>query len=118
MLRADRNVSLGQSDIAAVDLGGQHGLLAALAALGEPGAEHLLGAALAGVEAVDVGGVEEVDPLGERAVHDRVRVGLLGLPAEVHGAEAEAGDGQAAAAEVRVLHGNPPWHPGPRAAGR
>src|SRR3712207_8804064 len=45
------------------------------ATLGEPAAEHLLGAALADVEAVDVGRVEEVDPLGESAVHDRVRVG-------------------------------------------
>ena len=113
MLRADRKVSLGQSLIAAVDLGRQDGLLAALAALGEPGAEHLLGAALALVEAVDVGRVEEVDPLGQRPVHDLVRVGLLGLPAEVHGAQAEPGDRQAAASEVRVVHA---IHPGTLAA--
>src|SRR3954467_8005861 len=94
---------------AAVDLGGEHGLLAPFAAQGEPGAEHLFGAPLARVEAVDVGGVEEVDALGQRPVHDRVRVGLLGLPAEVHRAETEAGDRQSAAPEVRVLHDD---HPG------
>ena len=38
---------------------------------------------------------------------------LLGLPAEVHRAEAEPGDRQAAAPEVRVLHGD---HPGTLAA--
>src|SRR3712207_2500067 len=92
----------------AVDLGGQHRLLAALAAAGEPAAEHLLGAPLARVEAVDVRGVEEVDALGQCPVHDRVGVELLGLPPEVHRAEAQAGDRQAAASQVRVLHGRQP----------
>ena len=31
-------------------------------------------------------------------------VGFLGLRAEVHGAQAEAGDFQAGAAQLRVLH--------------
>src|SRR3954449_2911324 len=94
---------------AAVHLGRQHGLVPPLPALGEPRADHLLGAALALGEPVDVGRVEEVDPLLEGAVHDRVRVLLGGLPAEVHGAEAQPRDRQAAAAQVRVLH---EIHPG------
>src|SRR3954447_7375773 len=93
----------------AVHLGRQDRPVPPLAALGEPRADHLLGAALALGEPVDVGRVEEVDPLLEGAVHDRVRVLLGGLPAEVHGPEAQAGDRQAAAAQVRVLH---EIHPG------
>ena len=55
---------------------------------------------------VDVGGVEEVDALVVGGVHDRVRVGLGGERAEVHGAEAQAADGEAGTAEVGEFHGS------------
>lgn len=53
---------------------------------------------------VAVGGVQEVDPMIVRRVHDRVRVRLLGLRAKVHGAQTKAGDGEAGAAEVSEVH--------------
>jgi hypothetical protein len=87
-----------------VDLGGDHGPVAAPAALREPAPDDLLGQALAGMPAVDVGGVEEVHALLVGAVHDREGVLLRGLRAEVHGAEAQPAHGQPGAAEVRVLH--------------
>ena len=88
-----------------VELGGDDHLLAAPATLREPAADDLLGPPLPLLPAVDVGGVEEVDALLEGAVHDGVRNVLLGrLGAEVHGAEAEAADGEAGAAQVRVFH--------------
>lgn len=90
----------------AVQLGGDDRALAADAVAGEPGADDLLGAALAGGAAVGVGRVEEVDALVEGVVHDVVGGRLVGLGAEVHGAQAEAGDGKAGPAEVRVLHGD------------
>ena len=100
----------------AVDLGGQHGLLAALAALGEPGAEHLLGAALAGVEAVDVGGVEEVDALGERPVHDRVRVGSPRSSSRSSWCRDRAGRPTVRCVRGACTPWRPHWHPGGRAA--
>ncbi len=92
----------------AVQLGGEDGPLAAAAALREPAADDLFGAALVLGPAVDVGGVEEVDALLVGGVHDLVGVGLFGVRAEVHGAQAQAGDGQAGTAEVGELHGPPP----------
>ncbi len=88
----------------AVHLGGEHDLVAAPAALGEPPADDLLGDTLAELPSVDVGRVEEVDAVLERAVHDGVAVGFGGLGAEVHRAEAQPADRQAGAAEIRVLH--------------
>ncbi|MNS88881.1 hypothetical protein D3C72_1228730 [compost metagenome] len=89
----------------AVDLGGDDDLLAPAAALGEPAAEDLLGDALAAHPAVDVGRVEEVDAVLERAVHDGERVRFGGLGPEVHRAQAQPADHQAGAAEVGVFHG-------------
>ena len=88
----------------AVELGREDGALAALAALREPAADDLLRRAASALAAVDVRGVEEVDAELVGAVHDRERVGLAGLRAEVHGAQDGAGDGQTGAAEIRVLH--------------
>jgi hypothetical protein len=59
---------------AAVELGGDHRLLPAAAAFREPPADDLLGDALTGLPAVDVGGVEEVKPGVMCRVHDRVAV--------------------------------------------
>jgi hypothetical protein len=42
--------------------------------------------------AVDVGGVEEVDAVLERLVHDREAGCLVGYPAEVHRPERETAD--------------------------
>ena len=57
--------------------------------------------------AVAVGGVDEVDALVERAADDADAVVMVGIApaAERHGAEAEAGNLEAAAAEASVLHG-------------
>jgi hypothetical protein len=86
----------------AVELGGEHGALAATAAAGEPAAEDLLG--LAGLGAVAVGGVEEVEAVLVSGVHDRVAVGLAGAGAEVHRAQAQRGDLEAGAAELAIVH--------------
>src|SRR5690606_34925296 len=84
-----------------VDLRGEHDALPAVAGgLGEPAADDLLGASGVAGPAVDVGGVEEVDAQFQRAVHDGEAVGLAGLGAEVHGAQADRADEHAAAAEV------------------
>ena len=56
----------------AVELGREDRTLAPSAALGEPAPDDLLGDALALLPAVDVRGVEEVDAVLVRAVHDRV----------------------------------------------
>ncbi len=85
-------VVIGPVAHAAVDLGGQDDLLAASAALGEPAPDDLFGDAFADLPAVDVGGVEEVDAEFEGLVHDGEGLFFGGLRAEVHGAEAEAGD--------------------------
>jgi hypothetical protein len=92
-----------------VDLGRENDPLPA-PALGEPAADDLLRGAEALLHvrglraAVDVGGVEEVDALFERLVHDREAGRLVGDPAEVHRPEREPADLQARASEVRVLH--------------
>ncbi len=89
----------------AVDLGRQHGLLAPAAALREPPADDLLGLGAA----VDVGGVEEVHARLQRRVHQLVARRLVGVRAEVHGAEAQRADAEAGAAEEAVVHaGNLP----------
>src|SRR5262249_33516334 len=89
----------------AVHLGGDDNLLAPAAALGEPATDDLFGDALAELPPVHVGGVEEIDAVFAGAVHDREAVRLRRDGTEVHGAQAEAADGQAGTAEVRVLHG-------------
>ncbi len=85
-------------------LRGEHDLLAPLATLREPRADDLLGAARALRSAVAVRGVEEVDAELERAIHDRVRVGLGRQRPEVHRAEADRADTECGAAETSVFH--------------
>jgi hypothetical protein len=87
------------------ELGGEHHLVAP-AGGGEPLADHALGEP---VLAVHVGGVPEVHPGGERALHHREGGGLVGADpvheavgvglAERHGAEAEGRDLHAGVAE-------------------
>ena len=89
----------------AEDLGREHDLLAASAALREPAADDLLGRAGTLRSAVAVRGVEEVDPELERAIHDLVRVGLARERAEVHRAEADRADAQRGTSETSILHG-------------
>ena len=87
-------------------LGGQHDLVA-LAGFLEPAADEALGRALragAGRHRVHLGGVDEVDAALERVVELAVRVGFGVLLAEGHGAEADAGDVQAGAAELVYFH--------------
>ncbi len=88
----------------AVHLGGEHDLLAPAAPLREPAADDLLGHALALLPPVDVGGVEEVDPQLQRAIHDRERVGFGRFGTEVHRAEAEPTDLQTCPTELDVAH--------------
>ena len=80
------------------ELGGEHYVLAPVA---ERGAEKLLGARAA----VDVGGVEEVDPGVDRLIDDGLGLVLVDAHAEVVAAEADNGDLEAGAAERFVLHG-------------
>ena len=88
-----------------VHLRGEDDLLAPAAALREPPAEDLLGPAFALLPPVDVGGVEEVDPRLERAVHDRERVGFARLRSEVHRAETKSTDLETRSPEMHVVHG-------------
>src|SRR5436305_1980867 len=74
----------------AVELRRDDDLLAPAAALGEPATDDLLGDAFALLPPVDVGRVEEVDALVDGAIHDLVRIGLLGDGTEVHRAEDES----------------------------
>src|SRR6056297_2758799 len=90
----------------AVDLGREDDRLAPPAALGEPAADDLLRGAGLPAPAVHVGGIEEVDAELQRAVHDVEAVFLGGVPAEVHGAEAEIADFHAVVAEARVSNGH------------
>jgi hypothetical protein len=90
--------------LAAVHLGRQHGAVPAAAARGEPVAEDLLGDPLGARPAIGVAGIEEVDPGLVRPVHDLVRVVFTGRRAEVHRAQADPADREAAAAEVGVVH--------------
>ena len=111
MFRAESLSWLGQAVAVGahvpVDLGGEDDLVAAVAALREPGAEDLLGAALVLAPAVDVRGVEEVDARLQGGVHEGVAVALVGLGAEVHRPQDEAADLESGASELRVLHGSP-----------
>src|SRR5690606_7789008 len=84
-----------------VHLGGDDDLVPPAAALGEPVADDALGAALVLTPAVDVGGVEEVDPGVQRRVYDGVAAGLVGLRTEVHRAEDESADLESGASELR-----------------
>jgi len=85
-------------------LGGHDELVAAAL---EPAPHDLLGATR-GLEAaahrVDVGGVEERDAARRGAIEDRAGRRLVALQAEGHGAETEARDGEAGAAEADVAH--------------
>ena len=87
-----------------VHLGGEHDLLASVTALREPVADDRLRRARALVAAVPVGGVEEVDAVIERLVHDHERVALRRERSEVHGAETQLADAQRRTSESPVLH--------------
>ena len=104
----------------AVELGGHDHLLAAATALGEPASDDLLGGAPALGAAVDVGRVEKVDSGLQSRVHDGKRGRLIGFGPEIHGAQADAADVEAGAAEVGELHGSEPiglWPGTPRPEG-
>src|SRR5690606_29680962 len=58
--------------------------------------------------AIDVGGVEEVDARVQRLVHDREARRPVRQLAKVHGAEGDAADAKAGAAEMRVIHFSSP----------
>ena len=87
----------------------RHRIDAPSAALRKPASDDLFGDAFAFFAAVDVGRVEKVDAGFQRLVHDRETVRLRRLRAEVHRAEAQPADFQASAAQLRVLHGFPPF---------
>ena len=72
------------------DLRGQHYRVPAAASLGKPATQDLLGVALLATPTIDVGGVEEVDAKFQSPVHDLETLFLGGVPAEVHGAKANA----------------------------
>jgi hypothetical protein len=55
---------------------------------------------------VDVGGVDEVEPVLAGRGHDARRVLKRRLLAEHHGAQAEGGDFEVAVSEAAVLHGH------------
>jgi hypothetical protein len=90
----------------AVDLGGDHHLFALGEFLQRP-AGDLLGGPLR----VDVGGVEEVDPVLDGGLEERLGLLVLQHPgpplgrAIGHAAEAEAGDLQAGFAQTNIIHG-------------
>src|SRR5690606_1289831 len=87
-----------------VNLGREHDAVAPAAAFAEPLADDLLGGALAGLAAVNVSRVEEVDAQVQRLVHDGVAVFLVGPRAEVHRAQAKSADLESGASEVDDLH--------------
>src|SRR5262249_19015767 len=89
---------------AAVNLGGEHDLVAPAAALREPAADDLLGPALSFLPAVDVRRVEEVDTELEGPVHDALRILLAGLRAEIHRSQAQARHLEPGASESGDLH--------------
>jgi len=61
-------------------------------ALVEPAPDDLLGDPFAGLPAVDIRGIEEVDAVFEGAVHDCETVRLRGERSEVHRAQAQSAD--------------------------
>ena len=54
---------------------------------------------------VHIGGIEEVDAVLVRMRDDSLRLPLFGLVTEHHGAQAQGGDLEIAAAKISVLHG-------------
>jgi len=85
------------------DLGGQHQAFACARTAGEPVAEDALGGAVGlGTcgHRIHLGRVDEVDAAFERAVEDGKGGGLVDLFAEGHGAQADRGDVQVAAAQL------------------
>jgi hypothetical protein len=90
----------------AAELGGDDGLVAAAA---EGGAEHLF--RVAGLLAVDVGRIEEVDTQVKGGVDDILRASVVDAAAEVVAADADRGDDEAGGAETAVSdvgHGHDP----------
>ena len=55
---------------------------------------------------VAVGGVDEIDPGGQRGIHQAGGLGLIGAAAEGHAAQADFGHLQPAVAETTVMHGS------------
>ena len=92
----------------AVDLGGEHDLLPPTATLREPVADDRLRRSDALAAPVHVRGVEEVDAVLERPIHDRERVLLRGLRSEVHRPEAQPAHDHAESSQMRGLHQRPP----------
>jgi hypothetical protein len=88
------------------ELAGQHPVLARAAA--QQFAEHRLALA----EGVDVRGVDEVDAVIARVRQDLARLGGGGLVGEHHGAQAQGGHFERAAAEAAVLHSGLRGHGG------
>ena len=82
------------------DLGGDDDLLALLAFEPAPdnGFRNTIGFG-ARWNGVHLGGIEEIDPAGQRVIELAVGVGLAGLLAEGHRAEADIGYDERAAAE-------------------
>ena len=98
-------------DTGAGSLGGDDHVVAALAAL-EPGAYIALGQSLGfglGWHRVHLGGVDEVDAEGHRAVELGMGLGLGVLLAEGHGSKAQATDVDAGVAKGTDLHGDSLW---------
>ena len=96
-----------------VQLGGEHDLVAAAAALGQPAADVFLGDPVTLLHvgrlraAVHVGGIDEVDTGIEGGVQHGEAVRLAGLHAEVHGAQPDPADLQTGPAQIAVLHADP-----------
>ena len=74
----------------------------------QPAAHDLFGASDGrdvAAQRIDVRGVEEIDAAVGGRVEDGVALRFVALQTEGHGAEAEAGNGEAGTAEGRVFHG-------------
>ncbi len=70
----------------------QHGGVTASAALGKPAPDDFFGMTVFHAPAIDIRCVEEVDPQFKGAIHDFETLFFAGLPAEVHGAQAQVAD--------------------------
>ena len=94
----------------AADLGGQHQPVAALSR-GKPGADDFLGPPRSfgadRVHRIDLGGVPEVHPMIQRQIGLGMALGLGGLVAPGHGAEAQLGHHQIGSAQFDLSHRGP-----------
>src|SRR5207249_5958875 len=92
----------------AVDLRCQHHFLSPSAALRDPATENLLGHALADLPAIDIRGIEKVDLVLQRPIHDPEAVRLRCLRPEIHAAETQATHAKSGSTEMDVLHNHVP----------